>query len=110
MTNPCFPQLRKDPIVDRWVLIAPERAGRPSDLEPPPRMAHHKTCRFCEGREDETTPELLAVRAPGSRPDGPGWKLRVVTNRYPAVRGDARGETVVRGPFLAQPGVGAHEV
>jgi UDPglucose--hexose-1-phosphate uridylyltransferase len=108
-SNP-FPQLRKDPIVDRCVLIAPERAGRPSDLEPPPRMAHHKTCRFCEGHEDETTPEVLAVRGAGSRPDGPGWRLRVVANRYPAVRGDAHGETVDRGQFVAQPGVGAHEV
>jgi UDPglucose--hexose-1-phosphate uridylyltransferase len=91
-------------------MIAPERAGRPSDLEPRPRMAHHKTCQFCEGREDETTPEVLAVRAPGSRRDGPGWKLRVVANRYPAVRGDAHGETVDCGLFVAQPGVGAHEV
>src|SRR5262245_24662403 len=81
-----FPQLRKDPIVDRWVLIAPERAKRPTELEEPAHLAHHETCPFCEGREDETTPEVLAVRGPGSRPNGPGWQLRVVANRFPAVR------------------------
>src|SRR5262245_59173897 len=89
-----FPQLRKDPIVDRWVLIAPERAERPTELEEPAHLAHHETCPFCEGREAETTPEILAVRAPGSPPDSPGWKLRVVANRYPAVRPDARGPQV----------------
>ena len=29
---------------------------------------------------------VLALRAPGSAPDGPGWRLRVVPNKYPAVR------------------------
>ena len=57
MNNPSFPQLRKDPIVDRWVLIAPERAKRPTELEELPHLTHHETCPFCEGREDETTPE-----------------------------------------------------
>jgi len=110
MTNSTFPQLRKDPIVDRWVLIAPERAERPTELEEPAHLAHHETCPFCEGREGETTPEVLAYRAPGSRPDGPGWKLRVVGNRYPAVRGDILGKPCIDGLFAAEPGVGAHEV
>lgn len=105
-----FPQLRKDPIVDRWVLIAPERAQRPTELEEPAHLAHHETCPFCEGREAETTPEVLAVRASESRRDGPGWQVRVVANRYPAVRIDAHGTTVADDFFASQPGVGAHEV
>jgi len=110
MNNPSFPQLRKDPIVDRWVLIAPERAKRPTELEELPHLTHHETCPFCEGREDETTPEVLAVRAPGSRRDGPGWQLRVVANRYPAVRADAGGVAMTDLLFAAAPGVGVHEV
>jgi len=110
MNNNSFPQLRKDPIVDRWVLIAPERAERPTELEEPAHLAHHETCPFCEGRESETTPEVLAIRAPGSRRDGPGWKLRVVANRYPAVRSDALGTCVADDLFASHPGVGSHEV
>jgi len=96
--------------VDRWVLIAPERANRPTELEEPARLTHHETCPFCEGREDETTSEVLAVRAPGSRPDGTGWQLRVVANRYPVVRAGERGESTADGLFAARPGVGSHEV
>lgn len=85
-----FPQLRKDPIVDRWVLIAPERAARPGALvanadEVPDDAAD---CPFCEGRELRTPPELFALRDAKSKPNSPGWKVRVVPNQFPAVRGD----------------------
>jgi UDPglucose--hexose-1-phosphate uridylyltransferase len=105
-----FPQLRKDPVVDRWVLIAPERAARPTELDVPAHLTHHEVCPFCEGREAETTPEVLAVRDPGSRPDGPGWRVRVIANRYPAARPDAGGSLVDAGLHVARPGVGWHEV
>ena len=29
---PRMPELRRDPVVDRWVIIAPERADRPNAL------------------------------------------------------------------------------
>jgi UDPglucose--hexose-1-phosphate uridylyltransferase len=84
-----FPQLRKDPIIDRWVLIAPERAARPTELEDPGHLAHHMACPFCEGHEAETPHEVFALRRPGTLADGPGWRVRVVPNRFPAVRRDA---------------------
>jgi UDPglucose--hexose-1-phosphate uridylyltransferase len=46
-------------------------------------------CPFCEGRENRTPPELLALRLPDSIANGPGWSVRVVPNRYPAVRDDS---------------------
>jgi UDPglucose--hexose-1-phosphate uridylyltransferase len=97
MTEP-FPQLRKDPIVDRWVFIAPERAARPTELEDAGHLAHHASCVFCEGREAETPPEVHALRSADSAPNGPGWRVRVVPNLFPAVR---------RG---GGSGYGAHEV
>jgi UDPglucose--hexose-1-phosphate uridylyltransferase len=84
-----FPQLRKDPVVDRWVLIAPERAARPTELEDPGHLAHHSTCPFCAGHEAETPHEVFALRRPGTPADGPGWRVRVVPNRFPAVGRDA---------------------
>ena len=79
-----FPQLRKDPVVDRWVLIAPERAARPTELEDPGHLAHHAACPFCEGHEAETPHEVQALRRPGTPADGPGWRVRVVPNRLPS--------------------------
>jgi UDPglucose--hexose-1-phosphate uridylyltransferase len=42
------------------------------------------SCPFCEGREDRTPPEVLALPAEGRAPNTPGWSVRVVPNKYPA--------------------------
>ena len=85
-----FPQIRRDPIVDRTVLIAPERAARPTELEDPGHLAHHTACPFCEGHEGETPHEVCALRDDGTAPDSPGWRVRVVPNLFPAMRRDAK--------------------
>jgi len=58
-----MPELRKDPIIGRWVIIATERARRPdqfvSHLHDPEEK---KACPFCEGREGKTPPEIYALR------------------------------------------------
>ena len=106
-----MPELRKDPVVDRWVIIAPERADRPNALlraraEP----EDEKGCPFCAGNERMTPPEVLVHREPGSERNGPGWSLRVVPNRYPALRVETVMAREGRGLFDAIAGVGAHEV
>lgn len=52
-------------------------------------------CPFCEGREDRTPPEVLALPSEGRAPNTPGWTVRVVPNLYPAVE---RQEVVVHSP------------
>src|SRR5262245_16720376 len=108
--NQLFPQFRKDPLIDRWVLIAPERAAKPTELDAPAHLAHHAACPFCEGHESETPHELHALRAPGAAPDTPGWRVRVVSNRYPAVRRDAPARAADDPLFPVRPGRGSHEV
>ena len=49
-----MPELRKDPIVGRWVIIATERARRPMPQSTKPLMAPGGFCPFCEGNEDKT--------------------------------------------------------
>jgi UDPglucose--hexose-1-phosphate uridylyltransferase len=105
-----FPQLRKDPVIDRWTLIAPERAARPTELEDPGHLAHHVACPFCEGHETETPHEVVALRRPDTPANGPGWRIRVVPNRFPAVRSDAGAVTPRNELLLAEPGVGVHEL
>ena len=106
-----MPELRKDPIINRWVIIATERQKRPSDF---PLETEEKTseelCPFCPGREDKTPPEILSYRNDSTKPNKPGWWIRVVPNKYPAlvIEGslDKRGD----GIYDQMNGIGAHEV
>ena len=66
-------------------------------------------CPLCEGRELTAGHEIAAVRN-GSAPDGPGWQLRVVPNRVPALRVEAGMSGAHDGLFIHRPGLGAHEV
>lgn len=86
------PEWRHDLLTGRRVLISPARAERP--------IRSVIACPFCEGHEAETPPEVLAHRDAGSLPNGPGWRVRVVPNRYAAVSFDGGGRT----PLLPQDG------
>jgi len=105
------PELRKDPIIGRWVIISTERGKRPSDFSgAPKRRTESKLCPFCPGNESATPPEIMAFRPDSLEPNKPGWTLRVISNKYPALRieGDLNREGV--GIFDKMNGVGAHEV
>jgi UDPglucose--hexose-1-phosphate uridylyltransferase len=95
-----MPELRRDELGGRWVLLAPGRATRPHTFPPPAsdETAIPDDCPFCPGHENMTPPEVSRTGEGG--PDTPGWRVRVVPNLYPIVGGtDAR------------PGAtGAHEV
>lgn len=104
------PEFRQDLLTKRWVIIAPGRSHRPQDFDTTIRRVRSGPCPFCEGNEGETTPEVLARRAPGSRPNGPGWRVRVVTNKYPAVCTPLVAEALVSGDGPTHPGQGVHEV
>ena len=107
-------ELRRDPLDGRGVIIAPGRTSRPNDFLSgrAGRIRDSRTtCPFCEGRERETPPEIEAVRKDGSAPDRPGWKVRVVPNKFPALApsiGTAPAERFLRG--IAEEGIGVHEV
>ena len=103
-------ELRKDPIVGRWVIISTERGNRPSDWVSETKVQAGGFCPFCPGNEDKTPPEIMAIRPNGLQPDNPGWDIRVVPNKFPAlqIEGDLcrKGE----GNYDMMHGVGAHEV
>jgi UDPglucose--hexose-1-phosphate uridylyltransferase len=105
-----MPELRKDPVVGRWVIISTERARRPSDFAGQPVTPAGGPCVFCEGHEAGTPPEILAGRPGGAAPNGPGWTWRVVPNRFPALRIEGELEPAGDGVFDRMNGVGAHEV
>jgi UDPglucose--hexose-1-phosphate uridylyltransferase len=68
------------------------------------------SCPFCEGQEGKTPPEIAAVRRPGTAPNTPGWEVRVVANKYPALRIEGTSQVTTHGLFETMGGLGAHEV
>ena len=57
-----MPELRKDPILSRWIIVASERAKRPKDFQMPAEKPSNKPCPFCEGNEKTTPPEIFSMR------------------------------------------------
>src|SRR5688500_274691 len=102
-------ELRKDPIVGRWVIISTERAKRPTDFRLQKQPARGGLCPFCPGNEDKTPPEILAYRDQGAA-NAPGWRTRVVPNRFPALAIEGKLDRRGEGMFDRMNGVGAHEV
>jgi UDPglucose--hexose-1-phosphate uridylyltransferase len=105
-----MPELRKDPIIGRWVIIATERGKRPSDFVSERKESGDRFCALCPGNETKTPPEVYALRPEGSPPNTPGWRLRVVTNKFPALIAEERLEQTSVGVFEWMSGVGDHEV
>ncbi len=113
-----MPELRKDPVVERWCIIATDRARRPKDFKNYKGAGtEHFTdegrdnCPFCYGREGRTPPEIIAYGRPAEAgPDTPGWKVRVVPNMYPALEIEGEPQRVRDGMYERMNGIGAHEV
>ncbi len=85
-----MPELRKDPVTGRWVIISTDRRKRPNDFRVErAEIIRGEYCPFCAGHEEMTPPEVLAVRQNGGGPNSPGWDLRVVPNKFPRSRSRA---------------------
>jgi UDPglucose--hexose-1-phosphate uridylyltransferase len=105
-------ELRQDPLSGAWVAITAGRATRPEAFladEGPVRGP--LGCPFCRGNEHLTPPEVWADREPGTGPDRPGWRVRVVPNKFPAFAGvGPPGPQRNGGLYRAAPTAGVHEV
>ncbi|MBI5598703.1 MAG: galactose-1-phosphate uridylyltransferase [Deltaproteobacteria bacterium] len=106
-----MPELRKDPIIGRWVIISTERGKRPADFVVTPPPLKGGMCPFCPGNEGITPKEIIAYRVDGgSKPNTPGWHIRVVPNKYPALRIEGDLNRAGEGVYDRMSGIGAHEV
>ncbi len=90
-----YNELRKDYLLNRWVVIATERGRRPTDFakqrNEQPKTA---TCPLCPGNEHMTPPAVLVylpAEEGGIRKDKEqgdfrqkNWLVRVIPNLYPA--------------------------
>jgi UDPglucose--hexose-1-phosphate uridylyltransferase len=110
-----LPELRKDPIVGRWVIISTDRAKRPTDFSREQMKLRGGFCPFDYGNESKTPPEVLAYRpnpngGPSPQKDSPGWTVRVVPNKFPALGIEGNLGRQAEGMFDKMNGIGAHEV
>ncbi len=106
-----MPEIRKDYVINsRWVIIAPERNMRPSDFKVPKyEPGNSANCPFCPGHESMTPPEVMAYRKNGKR-DSDGWWIRVIPNKFPALRIEGELKNTRNDLVERMNGVGAHEV
>jgi UDPglucose--hexose-1-phosphate uridylyltransferase len=104
-----MPELRKDPITGRWVIISSDRGKRPTEFADQRTKKRGGFCPYCAGNERTTPHEVLAYRENG-QPNGPGWRLRVVPNKFPALQIEGDLNKQGEGIFDKMNGLGAHEV
>lgn len=103
-------QLRWDPLKKNWVIITQTQGRGPQDYHFEREKTNLEICPFCYGQEARTPHEVFALRPPGSPADTPGWKVRTIPNKYPALRIEGNLELQRRGIYQAMDGLGAHEI
>jgi UDPglucose--hexose-1-phosphate uridylyltransferase len=72
-------ELRKDYILDRWVVYSVGRGSRPHEFKESHVIVPEKTCFFCPGNEQLTPAEIGRI---GTKDK---WRLRWFANKFPAL-------------------------
>lgn len=96
-------------VTKRWVIIATERAKRPSELtplsttDPTALPAYDADCPFCPGNEEL---DLERLRLPKAR----NWQVRVVDNLYPALQPDGESVYTFDGIYRSSSAIGYHDI
>ena len=103
-------EFRWDPLKSTWVITANHRSREPRDFFLDRQQIQVSACPFCPGHEAKTPPEVFALRADGLPANGPGWRVRVVPNKFPLLRIEGVLTRQVEGLYEKIPGIGAHEV
>ncbi len=107
-------ELRLNRATKEWIIVATKRAKRPHQFH----IESHRekllpfdpSCPFCPGNEKQTPPEEYALKEKNSRPNQPGWQIRVVSNKYPALNPKERWGKITGEFFKKTSGMGKHEV
>lgn len=102
-------ELRRDPITSRWIITGLDKIPNPGDFKVDPITKKKDGCPFCHGNEAQTPPEIIAHRKSGP-PNSPGWTVRVVPNKFPALKIEGNLDKQGLGVFDMMNGIGAHEV
>lgn len=111
-------ELRKDYFVDRWVVIEPGRAKRPSDFVKPREEEDGSICYFCPGNEHLTPPSIYSIISENNilikKQDSEeervkNWITRVFPNKFPIVSNEPESEHT-NYPTESEPAYGYHYI
>jgi UDPglucose--hexose-1-phosphate uridylyltransferase len=117
-----YNELRKDYLLNRWVVIATERSRRPTDFSKQKAESDQNgVCPLCVGNEHMTPPAVMLYLkqngeiikgkdTDGQRPKN--WLVRVIPNLYPAFAPPSNPDDTTRiteSSFCAN-AIGHHEV
>jgi UDPglucose--hexose-1-phosphate uridylyltransferase len=105
-----MPEFRKDPVVERWVIIARERAKRPQHKPDRSHPAEPESCPFCAGNERMTPPAVLNLAQDDASMNEAAWSVRVVPNKYPALINHEDSTPRSDGLYHSMNATGVHEV
>ncbi len=104
-------ELRRDPIGGRWVIVNTDDPVKPEGYDhEPSKSSKSGPCPFCYGNEAQTPPEIISLRDPSTQPNTPGWQVRVVPNKFPALQIEGELDRRGLGIYDLSNGVGAHEL
>lgn len=96
-------ELRKDYVLDRWVVISSSRGKRPREFKKPDTIKEPKTDFFARGNEHLTPEEIGRFERDGK------WQVRWFENKFPAVEHAAL-FSCEEHPFVNCSGFGYHEI
>ncbi len=104
-----MPEFRQNLATKEWVILSPERKKRPSDfvlekVERPSLPDYKNDCPFCPGNEHMTLDPTYEY------PQNNNWHVRVVPNKYAALKSDLDTSRFWVGSFLSASGYGIAEV
>lgn len=103
-------ELRRDPIIGRWVIVETANPSHPQEYEYETHVQRGGNCPFCYGNESMTPFEIDSIRDLHTGPNSPGWQVRVVPNKFPALKIEGTLDRRGLGIYDLSNGVGAHEV
>ena len=111
-------EIRKDYFVDRWVIIEPRRAKRPSDFKIVKEEQEEGICYFCPGNEHLTPPSIYSIiyenniyikKQDSDEERVKNWTVRVFPNKYPIVSLEPESEHT-NYPTESEPAYGHHYI
>jgi UDPglucose--hexose-1-phosphate uridylyltransferase len=112
-------ELRKDPLLGRWVIVAKNFKKALTDYifdsseshkRALDQISYQERCGLCSGNENETPSEIMAYRETSTLPNSPGWWTRVFPNQYPVLKVEGVLNRQGVGMYDKMNGIGAHEI
>jgi UDPglucose--hexose-1-phosphate uridylyltransferase len=102
-------ELRKDPLLGRWVAVL-NQSKAPSEYVLFPDETDEKDCLFCAGREGELPPEIMSIQNPNPSGSSSKWWTRVIPNLSPVFRVEGDLGRKGEGMYDKMNSIGANEI